>query len=165
MRLVYDHQSGFEWINELYTMFTNFITQSINQICWKHAAHSLIHTLTQRVDCNNRSWLFKVCSCYAFCLFMLFRSTWIDSNWISMTSIYIRIEWWLNENTKKEKNKEIHWPLLSKRMEFFLSVNSIFFHARRPMTHSWRNDKYRTERNKSSNVVFVLKIEEPSAMG
>lgn len=34
--------SWMEWnVNEIFIMFTNFITQSINQICLYHAAHSL----------------------------------------------------------------------------------------------------------------------------
>lgn len=43
LRHVFDHQS--EWMNELCIMFTNFIMQSINQICLYQAAHSLAHSL------------------------------------------------------------------------------------------------------------------------
>lgn len=65
--LVFDHKIG---MNELCTMFTNFLlrNQSINLYTMQLTTHS--HT--DRVDCNNRSWLFKVFFCFAFRFFLAY---------------------------------------------------------------------------------------------
>lgn len=63
--LVFDQKFG---MNELCTMFTNFLLRnpSINLYTMQ-----LTHSLTDRVDCNNRSWLFKVFFCFAFRFFLV----------------------------------------------------------------------------------------------